>query len=185
MVGRRSLKPAAWVRFPAPRLKKGRCHVLELKWKTIEGKPVDDVVGTVRSLIAEGGVEIHIGTDSQQARKQTAFVTILVVLNKGKGGRAFYVEEFTPRVRSLRERLLREVWLSVNLGLELNAMVPETAGLTVHVDANPNLKFKSSDYVKELTALVVSQGFKTLLKPDSWAASHAADHVVKHKVLRM
>ena len=159
--------------------------MLEQKWKTIEGKVIDNVVETVKGLIKDGGVEVHIGTDSQQAKTKTAFVTVLVVLNKGKGGRAFYIEEFTPRIKSLRERLLKEVWLSVNLGLELNAMVPETTGLTVHVDANPNLKFRSSDYVKELTAMVVSQGFKTLLKPDSWAASHAADHVVKHKVLRM
>lgn len=162
-----------------------RCCVLEQKWKTIEGKPIDNIVDTVKGLIANGGVEIHIGTDSQQAKKETAFVTILVVLTKGKGGRAFYVQDFTPRIKSLRERLLKEVWLSVNLGLELNAMVPETTGLTVHVDANPNLRFRSSDYVKELTAMVVSQGFKTLLKPDSWAASHAADHVVKHKVLKL
>lgn len=155
------------------------------KWKTIDGKPVDDIVGTVKSLIREKGKIVHVGTDSQQAKKETAFVTILVVLDPGHGGRVFYKEEFMPRIKSLRERLLKEVWLSVNLGLELNAMVPETVGLTVHVDANPNIRFRSSDYVKELTAMVVSQGFKTLLKPDSWAASHAADHIVKRKVLKM
>lgn len=159
--------------------------MLEGKWKTIEGKVVDDIIGTVKSLLADGEKIVHVGTDSQQARKETAFVSVLVVLTPGKGGRAFYKEEFTPRIKSLRERLLKEVWLSVNLGLELNAMIPETVGLTVHVDANPNVKFRSSDYVKELTAMVVSQGFKTLLKPDSWAASHAADHIVKRKVLRM
>jgi predicted RNase H-related nuclease YkuK (DUF458 family) len=27
--------------------------------------------------------------------------------------------------------------------------------------------------------LVVGQGFKALIKPESWAASHAADHVVR------
>ena len=159
--------------------------MLEGVWKTIDGQKVTDIVGMVKGLIAEGEREIHIGSDTQQARKETAFVTILVVVNPGKGARAFYLQDTTPRIKSLRERLMKEVWLSVNLGLELNAMVPETTGLTVHVDANPNLKFRSSDHVKELAAMVVSQGFKTLLKPDSWAASHAADHVVKHKVLRM
>lgn len=182
MVGRGLLRPAARVRFPTPLFERW-CTMLEGTWRTIEGAPITDVVGMVRTLLADGDRQIHIGTDSQQAAKQTAFVTMLVVLQPGKGGRAFYVKEFTPRIRSLRERLLKEVWLSVNLGLELNAMVPETVGLTVHVDANPNFRFKSSEYVKELAAMVVSQGFKTLLKPDSWAASHAADHVVKHKVL--
>lgn len=158
--------------------------MLSGQWKTIDGTPVD-IVPMLRELLSSGDREVHVGTDSQQAAKQTAFVTIVVVLEKGKGGRAFYTKDFTPRIRSLRERLMKEVWLSINAGLELNALLPETVGLTVHIDANPNLKFRSSDHVKELAAMVVSQGFKTLLKPDSWAASHAADHVVKHKVLRM
>ena len=38
---------------------------------------------------------------------------------------------------------------------------------------------KSSAYVQELVGLVVGQGFKALIKPESWAATHAADHVVR------
>lgn len=157
--------------------------MLEKTWKTIEGVSVPNVLDAIRDTLSRGDREIHIGSDSQQAGKFTEYVTVIVLLEKGKGGRAFYVRERVPRVKSLRERLLREVWMSVNVGLELNAHMAETAGLTVHVDANPNLKFRSSDHVRELTAMVVSQGFKTLLKPDSWAASHLADHVVKHKVM--
>lgn len=159
--------------------------MLEQIWKTIDGTKVADPVATLKELLKEGDREIHIGSDSQQAGKFTEFVTIIVVLQKGKGGRAFYLRERVPRIKSLRERLMREVWMSTNCGLELNAHIPESIGLTIHIDANPNLKFRSSDHVKELTAMVVSQGFKTLLKPDSWCASHAADHVVKHKVLGM
>lgn len=157
--------------------------MLEKMWKTIEGVPVPNLLELIKSLLEDGDREVHVGSDSQQAGKFTEYVTVIVLLQKGKGGRAFYIRERVSRVKSLRERLMREVWMSVNVGLELNAHMAETAGLTVHVDANPNLKFKSSDHVKELTAMVVSQGFKTLLKPDSWAASHLADHVVKHKVL--
>lgn len=159
--------------------------IQDQKWKTIEGQTVENIVEVFKGLMAEGDREVHIGSDSQQAGKNTEFVTVVVVLEKGKGGRAFYTREKVPRVRSLRERLMKEVWMSVNAGLELNAHIPENAGLTVHIDANPDVRFRSSEYVKELTALVVSQGFKGLLKPDSWAASHAADHVVKHKVLGM
>lgn len=157
--------------------------MLEKTWKTMEGAPIVDLVGTLRQILAEGDREVHIGSDSQQAGKFTELVTVIVVLHKGKGGRAFYIREKLTRIKSLRERLMREVWMSVNVGLELNSHVPETVGLTVHIDANPNLKFKSSSHVKELTAMVVSQGFRTLLKPDSWCASHAADHVVKHKII--
>jgi predicted RNase H-related nuclease YkuK (DUF458 family) len=44
------------------------------------------------------------------------------------------------------------------------------------------VRFKSSAYVQELVGLVVGQGFKALIKPESWAASHAADHVVRAKL---
>jgi len=35
--------------------------------------------------------------------------------------------------------------------------------------------------VEELVGLVVGQGFNAVVKPEAWAASHAADHAVKHK----
>jgi Ribonuclease H-like len=41
------------------------------------------------------------------------------------------------------------------------------------------VKHKSSAYVQELVGLVVGQGFKALIKPEAWAATHAADHVVR------
>jgi predicted RNase H-related nuclease YkuK (DUF458 family) len=77
---------------------------------------------------------------------------------------------------------MKEVWTSVVLGMELNAHIPQTAGLTIHIDANPDVRFKSSQYVKELASMVVSQGFEAKVKPEAWAASFTADHVVKGEV---
>ena len=95
----------------------------------------------------------------------------------------FYTVESVPRIKSLRERLLKEVWMSVQLALEVSPYLAEESKMEVHVDANPNTKFKSSAYVKELTSLVVSQGFACTLKPDAFAAMHVADHVVKYHVI--
>lgn len=156
--------------------------MLDRVWKTLEGEVVD-LVPTFAALMASGDRNVQIGSDSQQDKKFTEFVTVVVVLTPGKGGRVFYARERTPRIKSLRERLMREVWLSVSLGMDLNDHIPESSELTVHIDANPDVRFRSSNYVKELVGLVVGQGFKAVLKPDSWCASHAADHVVKHKVL--
>jgi predicted RNase H-related nuclease YkuK (DUF458 family) len=49
----------------------------------------------------------------------------------------------------------------------------------VHIDANPVERHKSSAYVQDLVGLVVSQGFRAVIKPDSWAASRAADRLVR------
>ena len=146
------------------------------RWRTISDVAVPDIEQFVAEASASGQ-EVHIGTDSLQKGKVTQFVSVIAVLNPPKGGRAVYTQKIVPRIKSLRERLMQEVWLSVELGLRLS---PKIKGdLSIHVDANTDEKHMSSKYVKELTALVVSQGFRVMLKPDAWTASHVADHIVR------
>ena len=146
------------------------------KWKTVSGKPIESIEQYVAEA-SDAGQAVHIGTDSLQTGRYTQFVTVVAVLTPHNGGRAAYTREIVPRITSLRERLLKEVWKSVELGLTLSGKVK--GELTVHVDANPSEKHMSSRYVQELVGLVVGQGFKALIKPDSWAATHAADHIVR------
>ena len=146
------------------------------KWRTLSGDPVPDIEQFVADAAAAGQA-VHVGTDSLQTGRFTQFVTVVAVLTPMKGGRAAYTRAIVPRIASLRERLLKEVWMSVELGLKLADKTP--GDLNVHVDANPSERYMSSRYVQELVGLVVGQGFKVLIKPDAWAASHAADHVVR------
>jgi hypothetical protein len=145
-------------------------------WKTLRDVRIPDIRRFVADECREGQA-VHIGTDSLQTRRSTQFVTVVVILTPRKGGRVAYRREVVPRIHSLRERLLREVWKSVDLGLELHPLVK--GELSVHIDANPVVAHKSSLYVQELVGLVVGQGFKALIKPESWAATHAADHAVR------
>lgn len=167
--------------------------MLEKKWKTLSGEKVNDLVAELREKLASGGKEIHIGSDSQQSGKTTLYCTTLVVLTPSKGGMVYYTQERVPRVRELRERLYKEVWMSTELAMELTS-TPDIGGIgsvigendiTIHIDANTqagNGRFKSNRWAQELAGLAAGQGFKTLLKPDSWAATHTADHVVKYKM---
>ncbi len=145
-------------------------------WKTFREEPIPSIRDFVRDA-ARDGQAVHIGTDSQQAGRLTRFVTVVVILTPRRGGRVAYVRESVRRIASLRERLLREVWRSVSLGIELEAVVP--GELTVHIDANPVVTHKSSAHVQELVGLVVGQGFKAAIKPEAWAATHCADRVVR------
>ena len=145
-------------------------------WRTLTGRAIGDVVEFVREQARDGQV-VHLGTDSLQRARHTRFVTVVAILTPGRGGRAIWTRATCPRIASLRERLLREVWLSVELGLRLSPVVP--GALHVHIDANPVERHKSSAYVQELVGLVVSQGFRAVIKPDSWAASRAADRLVR------
>ena len=145
-------------------------------WKTLGEIKIPDILPFVAEA-SQDGQAVHIGTDSLQSGRVTQFVTVVVILTPRKGGRVAYRREVVPRITSLRERLLKEVSKSVDLGLQFTSIVP--GDLTVHIDANPVVAHKSSAYVQELVGLVVGQGFKALIKPESWAASHAADHVVR------
>lgn len=147
------------------------------KWKTITGEPVQDILAFINNETQDGQV-VHIGTDSLQTGRYTQFVTIVAILNPPKGGRVVYSRDIVPRITSLRERLNKEVWYSINLAMQ----VSDQPDLTIHIDANPDEKFMSSKYLQELAGLVVGQGFKALWKPESWAATHCADFVVRSGV---
>jgi len=165
--------------------------MIEKKWKTLSGLDINlkDTIEAELSIALEAGTpaELHIGSDSQQAGKDTEYVTVVVIHREGKGGRVFFCREKVPRIKDLRERLWREVWRSTELAMELTATPDigynrhEIVIAAVHIDANLDKKHKSSKYVEELTGLVMGQGFKAMVKPAAWAASHAADHAVKHK----
>jgi hypothetical protein len=150
------------------------------KWKTLSGEIVPDLVQAVRLSTSHGQI-VHVGTDSLQVSRWTQFVTVVVILTvredgRGGGGKVFYRREIVPRMSALRERLLKEAWESVQVAMQLN-----TDNLTVHLDANPDTKYMSSKYLKELVGLVVGCGFKVLYKPESWASTTVADWVVRHK----
>ena len=151
-------------------------------WKTVEGVKVENFEAELNAAI-KGVQTIFVGTDSQQDAMKTQYVTVIVIHNPGHGGRAFYTKETVPKIKSRRERLVKEAWLSVAVAMELSPLLSEEASLEIHLDANPNTKFESSKYVKEMVSMVVSQGFAYKIKPEAWAAMHVADHVVKTRVI--
>lgn len=160
--------------------------MIEKNWKTLAGEAVELRPALEAEIRAVPDVKVIIACDSQQAGISTEYVTVVVVHRPTKGGRVFFCRERIARVRELRERLWNEVWRSVTLAMELET-TPDIGEVLpikvdcVHIDANVDPKHKSSKYVEELVGLVMGQGFKAVVKPEAFAASHAADHAVKHK----
>ena len=148
-------------------------------WKTLSGKNVVDIVEEIHELVGDDDRVLHIGTDAQHRGGKTDFVTVITVLNPGKGGRVFYKRERMKRMKSLAQKLFRETELSIGVAVILSEALAQD--ITVHVDANEDLKHKSSNYVQALAGMVVGHGFKVEVKPNSWCATHVADHVVKEK----
>lgn len=160
--------------------------MIEKKWKTLSGEDIDLRSTIEAEMRAHAVLEITIASDSQQRGNHTEYVTVVTMIRPGKGGRVLFNREMIPRVRELRERLWKETWRSTELAMELSE-TPDIGSRVpidihaIHIDANVDPKHKSSKYVEELAGLVTGQGFKAVVKPEAWAASHAADHAVKHK----
>lgn len=147
-----------------------------MKWRTLTEQKIPDIVAFIKEAAALGQ-EVHVGTDSLQTGRFTQFCTVVIVHTPGKGGRVAYSREVVPRMNSLRERLQKEVWRSVTIAL---AVAPSVPRLSIHIDANPDPRYRSGQHVQELVGMVMGQGFRAVIKPDSYAASHAADWIVRH-----
>jgi len=147
-----------------------------MRWRTLSGEKIKDIHQWIKDN-TDNTKDVHIGTDSLNTGRFTQFVTVVIIYTPTKGGRVAYTRDVVPRMTSLRERLVKEVWRSVTLGLELDQTIQ--GRMSIHVDANTKERYASSKYVQELVGLVVGQGFSVVLKPDSWAACHAADHIVR------
>jgi predicted RNase H-related nuclease YkuK (DUF458 family) len=164
-----------------------RGNIADARWWTLSGAETLDLMDAVKSLLDLGHI-VHIGTDAQKSAHRMEFVTVACVLNPGKGGRVFYTRRHERKDISLYEKLSSETWFSLELAMEMNrrlGLEPDSEQIWVHVDANPDTRYDSSDYVKQLAGMVAGSGFPVLVKPNAWCASHVADFAVKNKHQRV
>lgn len=169
------------------RLHVSQVDMLKDRWWTLAGVQVLDMMSAVEQLLRQGRV-VHVGTDAQKSSHRMEFVTVVCVLNPGKGGRVFYTRRFERKEMTLFDKLSTETWLSLELALLMNAefdLPEDRKQIWVHVDANPDTRYDSSNYVQQLAGMVAGSGFPVLVKPDAWCASHVADFAVKNKHHRL
>ena len=122
---------------------------------------------------------VYIGCDSKQASKKTNFALVVVIhIDSAHGGKMFIHSISVPRIKSIRQRLLKEVEIVVAGALEIVDSIGKR-NFEVHLDINPDPKHKSNEVFKEATGWVTGQGLKVQVKPAAFAASYAADHLVR------
>jgi len=127
---------------------------------------------------------VYIGCDSivftKNKRKFAKYTTVIVVHKDSKHGcKIFHFSETLPEYGSLRQRLITEVSYATTAALAITEVLGERH-LEIHLDINPNPKHKSNVAVKEALGYVMGTlGLQAKIKPQSWAATHAADHCVR------
>lgn len=122
---------------------------------------------------------IYVGVDSQNHKGYTSFgLAIIVHIESSKGGHMFVETSKTARIRSMRERLMKEVEIVVDASMKLLDLVG-TRGFEIHLDLNSSPEHKSNVIVKEAIGWVESMGFPYKIKPEAFAATHCADALVQ------
>ena len=128
---------------------------------------------------------VYIGCDSIRIRKNkqwyAKYSTVIIVhMDSKRGCKLFHESVDMPDFGNLKQRLLNEVQMAVMAATEIVDVLGDRH-MEIHLDINPNPKHKSSVAVKEALGWVKgSLGLDAKIKPHSFAATHAADHVVRN-----
>lgn len=121
--------------------------------------------------------KIVVGSDSQPLGTKADFVTAIVIHRVGNGGRYFWRRMNNASVFSLRDRILKEVMLSLETSVEILKILKENIDIKfdfeVHVDVGQN--GKTSELISEVTGIIRAYNFPFKTKPESYAASSVAD----------
>ena len=125
--------------------------------------------------------KIVVGSDSEGHNGETAdFVTAIVVHRVGNGGRYFWRRVELPKFYTLRDRIIKEVLLSIEVAKDTliafkTFEVPQF-DFEIHVDIGENGQSKSM--MQEVIGMVRAYNFEARTKPESYAASKVADRHV-------
>ena len=128
---------------------------------------------------------IYIGCDSIRYKVKdkwfAKYSTVIVVhLDSKRGCKLFHESVDLPDYGNLKQRLLNEVMYAITAATEVIDVVGDRH-IEVHLDINPNPAHKSNVAVKEALGYVKGQlGLDAVIKPHAFAATHAADHLVRH-----
>jgi predicted RNase H-related nuclease YkuK (DUF458 family) len=136
--------------------------------------------------------KIYIGCDSVKFKKGDVwfaeYALVVIVHINGKNGCKIFGEiqterDYDKKVSRPSFRLMNEVYKVSELYLRLADVISDR-DIEVHLDINPNKKYGSSCVVQEAIGYIrgVCQ-VDPVIKPDSWAAAHCADHMLRNRSL--
>ena len=127
---------------------------------------------------------VYVGADSIRFKRNglwfAKYSTVVILhMDSKHGGKIFHKNVEMRDFGNLRQRLITEAGFAIDAATAILDVVGQRK-LEIHLDLNPNPRYKSNIAVKEALGYVKgSTGIDAKVKPDSFAASHAADHVVR------
>src|SRR5665213_2698157 len=122
--------------------------------------------------------KVTIGTDSELLNTKNAdFVTAIVVHRIGNGGRYFWRRFELGKFHTLRDRIIREVLISLEVAkhilTELKKSDLPDFEFEIHADIGAN--GPTNAVIQEVMGMIRAHNFEPKMKPESYAASNVAD----------
>ena len=152
---------------------------MEKVFKTLSNGKKVDLIPYVKQYVTEHpDIEILIGCDSQNRKRESIYAVVIGLYRPGKGAHVLYSRFATARERENTVRLLNEVWHSV----EVAELIKERLGIKatwIDIDLNPDPKFRSNSALASAVGVVTGMGYKVRHKGLSPVMTYATDHLVK------
>lgn len=147
-------------------------------FKHFDGSKIENVDEYVKSKIDEvDDCEVFVGTDSQVYRDYTAYAVAICMYNPGNGAHIIYSKE---KVYEKKERLADRLWEEVIRTVKVADFLRENIkniDINTHFDVNPDEEFRSNQVYKAAIGYATGANFDFEVKPESWAATCAADRI--------
>ncbi len=126
--------------------------------------------------------KLIIGTDSQaHFHQDVCFVTAIIIHRVGKGARYFYRRQKQRYMKSLRQRIYYETFLSLEVATCLTSKLAANGNsrLNIEIHLDVGEKGDTKEMIREVVGLVIGSGFRACIKPQSYGASKVADKHTK------
>ena len=170
-------------------------EIKDINWKRVEhgelGMPLIDYLEKLIDKEHELGnkLKICVGTDSQKRGKGFQYATAIIIevkspidmgggqtVYRGIGAKVISGVFHEKRKPSIRERMLKEVQLSINVCFHIVDLVDLYGiDMEIHADVNPNPMWASNVALNEVIGFCKGMNFTYKVKPDAYAASSGAD----------
>jgi predicted RNase H-related nuclease YkuK (DUF458 family) len=148
-------------------------------FKTLGTKQTVDLIQYIKEYASQhNDLEILVGCDSQNRKRETIYAIVIGLYKPGKGAHVLYSRFTTTRERENTNRLLNEVWFSVEVAEAIKSELGIKA-TWIDIDLNPDPKYKSNSALTSAVGIVTGMGYNVRHKGNSPVMTYAADHLVK------
>ena len=160
----------------------------EVIFKKFNGEKIPEFEQYVKTYIDNNpGMEILVGTDSQNRGALINYSTVIAMYFKdetgqGHGAHCIFKKWRLPRGRSGEkisyERLTNEVISSIQVADALKEA--GVKNICIDIDINPNENFESNKIFNSMRGMVVGSGYECRYKTLGPLVTTMADYIVKH-----